>query len=162
MIELLALFLGLTTGVQPVEVLATPEVARVEVRLDGTAVARLDAARLDAGAPAEVDFGDELMPHHLELVAFDAAGGVLGRSCHDVNLAPGGDLSQRTPVVLPASRAGAGLRVAGRPVDALAVDGGDGGDLVAVVTPGAARCLAPFEEPVLGPDVADAARRSQP
>ena len=67
----LTLFLGLITGVHPVELtVADPEVARIELLLDGAAVGSL------TGAPwtLTADLGDELAPHELAAVGFDSEG----------------------------------------------------------------------------------------
>ena len=82
MIAFLTLFLGLATGVHPVELAVPPEVARVELRLDGEAVATLD------GPPwrAEVDLGAELLPRRLEARAFAADGGSLGVAEQWINM----------------------------------------------------------------------------
>ncbi len=81
MIELLTLFLGLLIGPQPVELAAGDEVAAVELWLDGRQVARLE------GPPwsGVVDLGPELVPHRLEVRAFDAAGRSLERARRLIN-----------------------------------------------------------------------------
>ena len=70
MIELITLLTGLLVGPQALELRATPEVVRVEAWLDGDRIATRDAPpwRL------EIDLGDTLAPHRLDLRAFDAAG----------------------------------------------------------------------------------------
>ncbi len=75
MIEFVSLFLGLVTGVYPVEVSVAAPVATVEIFLDGRPAGTLD------GAPWELecDFGAALLPHELLAVARDGAGGELGR-----------------------------------------------------------------------------------
>ena len=82
MITFLTLFLGLASGVHPVELAVDGEVARVELRLDGdtVAVAERPPWRFD------VDFGHRLVPHRLEAVAFDAAGERVGGAVQRVNL----------------------------------------------------------------------------
>lgn len=77
----LTVFLGLVAGRQPVELLAPADVARVELRLDGRTVSTLQAPPWKAN----VDFGDALLPHRLEAVAFDAGGAVLGTAMQKVN-----------------------------------------------------------------------------
>lgn len=165
MIDLLSLFLGLTVGVQPVEVLTAPEVAAVELFLDGERVAPTGSGRRieEGGVEMEVDFGAELSPHRLEVVALDAEGREIDRLLHDVNLAPGpaepptsmGEPG-RTRVALTAEAArclvGAGggkarLRMGDAEARVMAVDG-EGGDLVAVVDPRAVPCLHRLEESV--------------
>jgi hypothetical protein len=83
MITFATLFLGLTWGAQTVEVVAPPPAARVELLLDGAAVAT------DAEPPwlFECDLGDEPAPHLLEAVAYDAGGTELARTRQTVNLA---------------------------------------------------------------------------
>jgi hypothetical protein len=82
MITFATLFLGLSLGVQPVEVLVTDDVARVELRLDGEPAATIE------GPPWRVDcdFGDELAPRRLVAIAFDAAGAELGRAERRLNV----------------------------------------------------------------------------
>jgi hypothetical protein len=83
-ITFLTLFLGLTTGAHAVELAAPPAVARMELFLDGVAVA----------APAappwkfSVDFGQEPEPHRLVAVGYDAAGVEVARAATTVNLRP--------------------------------------------------------------------------
>jgi hypothetical protein len=81
-VAFVTIFLGLTLGPHPVEVLVSDEVARVEVWLDERHVGSL------ASPPwsLSVDFGSELEPHHLEAVAFDAGGAELTRVAQWVNL----------------------------------------------------------------------------
>lgn len=80
MIEFLTLFLNLIWGVQPVEVAVGPEVAAVELRLDGETVGVMRGApwRLDC------DFG-ELLPHELVAVALDEEGHRLGEARQWIN-----------------------------------------------------------------------------
>jgi hypothetical protein len=82
MIEFITLFLGLFTGVQEVRLLAAPEVASVELRLDGEAVGAVSGEPWSLG----VDFGSRLVPHETEAVAFDGEGAELGRSAQSINL----------------------------------------------------------------------------
>lgn len=82
MIEFLSLFVGLVVGVHEVEVSVSGPVARVEIRLDGAAVAEIQAPPW----ASEVDFGRELAPAELEAVAFDEAGRELGRARRWINL----------------------------------------------------------------------------
>ena len=85
MVEFVTVFFSLVAGLQPVEVRVAPDVAAVELRLDGAPVAGL------AGPPwrADVDFGPELAPHELEAVARDAVDRVLGRAVQGVDLPEG-------------------------------------------------------------------------
>ncbi len=82
MIAFETLFLGLVVGLQPVGVVVGPQVAAVEVRLDGAAVATLRAAPWEAPC----DFGPIPRPHELEAIARDRAGSELGRARQWVNL----------------------------------------------------------------------------
>ncbi len=74
-------FLGLIAGTQPVELLVPADVAKVELRLDGRAVAVITRPPWRAS----VDFGDELLPHRLEAVALDAGGAVVATAAQKVN-----------------------------------------------------------------------------
>ncbi len=82
MIELISFFVGLVIGIHEVEVAVSNEVVRVELRLDGAALAEID------GEPwiAECDFGRDLRPGVFEAVAFDAAGAELSRTRQWINL----------------------------------------------------------------------------
>lgn len=82
MVGFLTLFLGLVTGIQPVQVAVGPEVARVEIHLDGRVVGTLDAEPWTV----PVDLGPELSPHFLKAVAFDAQGREVGRAAQTLNL----------------------------------------------------------------------------
>ena len=82
MITFASLFLGLTFGVQSVEMVVTSSVASIELRLDGEAVGTLR----EAPWQMPVDFGSELAPRHLEAVALDAQGAELGRVSQWLNL----------------------------------------------------------------------------
>ena len=79
----LTLFLGLITGVHPVELtVVDPDVARVELRLDGRLVGSLN------GPPwaLTADLGEELVPHELTAVGFDAEGRKVGEARQWINL----------------------------------------------------------------------------
>ncbi len=86
MVTFISVFLGLVLGVQPVEWTVSgdlaAEVAAVELRLDGRSVGRL------SGPPWALacDFGPELAPHQLELIAYDAQGRELSRAVQALNL----------------------------------------------------------------------------
>ncbi len=84
MVEFLTFFLGLTTGVQAVELSVAGPVAEVEVRLDGKTLATL------TGAPwvVDCDLGDRPLPHDLVAIARDAEGKELDRTEMWINLAP--------------------------------------------------------------------------
>jgi hypothetical protein len=75
--------LGLVAGEQHVAIQVDAEVRSVEVRRDGHQVASLHAPPWHT----VVDFGPELTPHELTVVAFDAAGHELGRDTQPVNTA---------------------------------------------------------------------------
>ncbi len=82
MVEFMTLLLGLVSGVQPLEVSVTEDVAKVEMRLDGAVVATLD------GEPwrAKVDLGAGLRPHVLAAVAFDGSGQEIHRAEQVLNV----------------------------------------------------------------------------
>lgn len=82
MITFLTLFLGITTGVRPVEVAVGPGIATVELRLDARAIATLEKSPWKATA----DFGPEPAPHELVAVGRDAAGAEIARARQMVNL----------------------------------------------------------------------------
>lgn len=84
MLTFISLFLGLITGVHPVEVLVAEEVARVEIVLDGTAVGTLT----EAPWVLPCDFG-ELAPHELVAVGYDAHGAEVARTRQLINLPRG-------------------------------------------------------------------------
>lgn len=81
-IAFLTLFLGLTTGVQPVEIAVTGQAEAVEVLLDGTVAARL---RRPPWA-GKIDFGADLAPHELVARALGADGRELASTRQWVNL----------------------------------------------------------------------------
>ncbi|MGH9464613.1 MAG: hypothetical protein ACRD0X_03135, partial [Thermoanaerobaculia bacterium] len=82
MIAFATLFLGLVLGVQPVEVMVAPEVARVDLLVDGELRQRLVVP------PWRVpcDLGETLAPRRLEALAFSADGRELGRVAQWLNL----------------------------------------------------------------------------
>ena len=82
MVTFLTLFLGLTTGIRPVEVAVGPGVAAVELRLDGRAVATL--AQPPWRTP--VDLGLEPEPHELLAIGRNAAGVEVVRARQMVNM----------------------------------------------------------------------------
>ncbi|HEX2121523.1 MAG TPA: hypothetical protein VHL59_07765, partial [Thermoanaerobaculia bacterium] len=75
--------LGLVSGEQPINVQVDRTVAAVEIVLDGKQVATLRQPPWRT----LVDFGDELMPHELIAIAYDAQGNELARDRQLVNLA---------------------------------------------------------------------------
>jgi hypothetical protein len=80
-IAFLTLFLGLTSGRQPVALTVQGPVAAVELVLDGTAVLRV-------GPPwrTKIDFGTALEPHELIARALDDKGQEVGRVRQVINL----------------------------------------------------------------------------
>ncbi len=82
MIAFVTLLLGVVFGVQTVELSAGPQVARVELYINGTRAAEL-------GPPwrATIDLGDEIAPHELVAVALDDSGQRLGEARQWVNRA---------------------------------------------------------------------------
>ena len=82
MVTFLTFFLGLTIGVQPVEVAVHRSVAAIELRLDGEVVGVVS----EAPWRVQCDFGQELMPHLLEAIAYDERGRELGRVEQRINL----------------------------------------------------------------------------
>ena len=68
------LFLGLVDGEREITLDVAPEVAAVELVLDGTLVARLEQAPW----AAKIDFGAGFLPHVLDARALDETGEVLG------------------------------------------------------------------------------------
>jgi hypothetical protein len=82
MITFATLWLGIAVGALPVEVLVGPEVARVELRVDGTPCATLE------GPPWSTvcDLGPGLAPHELVAVSLDAGGARLGEARQWLNL----------------------------------------------------------------------------
>lgn len=116
MITFLTLFLGLTAGLQPVAVTVSAEtpVERVEIRLDGEAV----AVRNEPPWRFDVDLG-ELAPHELEAVAYGPDDEEIGRSAQPINreareaslgLALDRDVSGEPAAVLPVWRSNRYLR----------------------------------------------------
>jgi hypothetical protein len=83
MVEFLSILIGLYTGVHPVDLTVSREVAAIEVQLDGRSVAEL------SGPPwrFECDFGINPTPHELVVIARDARGDELDRVTRWVNLA---------------------------------------------------------------------------
>lgn len=82
MIAFTTLFLGLVVGVHPVEIVVGDEVASVEFLLDGRSLATLREPPWNLGC----DFGAELAPQWLEVVARDADGMETGRVRQMVNM----------------------------------------------------------------------------
>lgn len=83
MVEFLSVLIGLYTGIHPVELAVTGQVAAIELRLDGTTLAVL-------GEPPwiiDCDFGPLPTPHEIVAVALDAEGAEIDRATKWVNLA---------------------------------------------------------------------------
>ncbi len=82
MIHFLSFLVGLVVGVHPIEVAVTGPVTRVEIRLDGEALAQIK------GRPwrTKVDIGPTLKPALLEALAFDTDGRLLGRDRQWLNM----------------------------------------------------------------------------
>ena len=76
------LFLSLVLGPAEVELTAGSEVAAVELLLDDRVVARREAPPWSF----ECDFGDDLIPHRLEAVAYDAEASEVARAVQWINL----------------------------------------------------------------------------
>ncbi len=83
MVEFLTLFLGLTNGVQAVELNVAGPVAAVEVRLDGETLTTLTAAPW----VVDCDLGTAPLPHDLVAIARDAGGRELDRAEQWINMA---------------------------------------------------------------------------
>lgn len=81
-VAFVSIFLSLTMGVHPVEVLVSDEVERVELWLDHKLVGDMRAPAWSLSA----NFGRDLEPHLLEAVAFNAADEELARIEQWVNL----------------------------------------------------------------------------
>lgn len=84
MLTFVSIFLGLVSGVHPVELAVGKHIAAIEIRLDGRTLGRL------RGAPwlIDVDFGPTPVPHHLEATGFDASGVEIARVLQRINLQP--------------------------------------------------------------------------
>ncbi|MFQ5524835.1 MAG: hypothetical protein ACE5GX_01105 [Thermoanaerobaculia bacterium] len=82
MLTFASLLLGLTLGVQGIEILAEDEIVSVEVFLDGASQGRLT----DRPYLIECDFGEELAPHELVAVGYDGEGKPLARAVQWINL----------------------------------------------------------------------------
>ena len=78
------LFLGLVDGEREITLDVAPEVAAVELVLDGTLVARLEQAPW----AAKIDFGAGFLPHVLDARALDETGEVLHTARQWINLPP--------------------------------------------------------------------------
>jgi hypothetical protein len=103
MIEFATFFLGLVLGIHRVDVVADPDVARVEIRVDGQEAADIRQAPWSTS----VDLGPALAPHELAAVAFDRTGREVGRTRQWLNLARP---SAQAAIVLSGGTGGKGLR----------------------------------------------------
>ena len=82
MLTFISLFLGLVTGVRPVELAVGKDISAVEIRLDGKLLGTLKEARWSL----DVDFGSVPEPHHLEATGFDVSGQQVARVLQKINL----------------------------------------------------------------------------
>ena len=82
MISFASLFLGLVLGAQTIQLAVADGVDRVDLNLDGQIIGSLDAEPWTL----EYDFGEELAPHELVAIAFDANDEEVGRAEQWVNL----------------------------------------------------------------------------
>lgn len=81
MVAFASLFLSLVIGFQPVELHVGESVASVEILVDGRPAGTLRQAPWSLPC----DFGEELVPHRLVAVAYDASGQEVGRTSQWVN-----------------------------------------------------------------------------
>jgi hypothetical protein len=81
-VTFVTLFLGLVTGIHPVQLAVDGPVARIELLLDGELAASIE------GPPwrADCDLGDRIVPRELVAVAYDAGGSELDRAVQMLNL----------------------------------------------------------------------------
>jgi len=81
MVVFLTFFLGLAAGTRPLDLQVDESVYRVEIVLDGSVVGGV------TGEPwrTQVAFGEDLLPHTLEAVAYDADGVEVGRARQAIN-----------------------------------------------------------------------------
>jgi hypothetical protein len=82
MISFTSLFLGLVLGAQTIQLAVADGVDRVDLHLDGQVIGTLDS---EAWTLA-YDFGEELAPHELEAIAFNARDEEVGRAQQWINL----------------------------------------------------------------------------
>ncbi len=90
MIEFFSLFLGLTTGVHPVELVAFEPVVEIELVLDGRSLGTVG----DEPWSFDCDFGDALAPRELIAIGRDGDGQEVERIRQTINLGvvPEGDI----------------------------------------------------------------------
>jgi hypothetical protein len=82
-ITFVSLLVGLITGTHAVELAPGPDVAAIEIRLNGTSRARLTRPPWRAS----IDFGEDLRPHRLTAIAFSDAGNAVATAEQWVNVA---------------------------------------------------------------------------
>ncbi len=82
MISFTSLFLGLVLGAQTIQLAVTDGVDIVELHIDGLVIGTLDTEPWTL----EYDFGEELAPHELVAIAFNAEDEEVGRAEQWVNL----------------------------------------------------------------------------
>jgi hypothetical protein len=78
----LTLFLGLTSGIVPLEFSASPDIGAIELQLDGKVVSRLTEPPWNTS----LDLGADLLPHDLVARALDLDNSELARAEQWVNL----------------------------------------------------------------------------
>jgi hypothetical protein len=81
-IVFLSLFLGLISGMQPVEMQVDPAIKSVRITIGGNAVASLDHPPWRA----TIDFGPELEPRELAAIGYDERGNEIARATQILNL----------------------------------------------------------------------------
>ena len=131
MIRFLAPLLGIVAGVHPLPLELSPEIAVVEVLLDGAIVGRVGRDE----APLSVDLGAGPRTHRIEAIAYRADGSEAGRVREWVNLPAIPEIATgppRTPVPivvaegrLDSAALNGAIRADGRPVAPQAVSGGE-------------------------------------
>jgi len=82
MISFTSLFLGLVLGAQTIQLAVADGVDRVDLNLDGQVIGTLDSEPWSLA----YDFGEELAPHELEAIAFNAKDEEVGRAQQWINL----------------------------------------------------------------------------
>jgi hypothetical protein len=81
-IVFLTLYLGLVSGVQPVDLQADPDVKSIRIAVDGHTVATLTAPPWRG----DVDFGPALLPHEVVAIGLDASGREIARATQFANV----------------------------------------------------------------------------
>lgn len=81
-IVFVSLFLGLVSGIQPVEVRIGPDVRSVRITIDGK-----DAATIrEPPWKAKINFGNDILPHQVSAIGCDERGEEIARASQIVNL----------------------------------------------------------------------------